>query len=201
MLALFLDIETTGLDPVRHRSIDLAFKIFDVAKMRCVASYQSLVKITSEEWAMHDPKSLEINGYDWESVQEGKKPEAVAEEIIALFKEHDVRRQKAVFICQNPAFDRTFFTQLIPISLQEKLQWPYHWLDLASMYWALLVEKSLKEGKPFPEEMTLSKNEIAENFNLPPEGHPHRAINGVDHLIACYQALFESVKSSERAAG
>lgn len=201
MLAVFLDIETTGLDPIRHRSIDIAFKIFDMTSMRFVADYRRLVKISPEEWAMHDPKSLKINGYDWETIQEGKEPKEVADEIIAVFKEHDIHRQKAVFICQNPAFDRTFLTQLIPIATQEKLQWPYHWLDLASMHWALLVEKSIKEGKQFPEEMTLSKNEIAEIFGLPPEEHPHRAMNGVNHLIECYQALFESVKNSESAAG
>lgn len=189
MLVIFLDIETTGLDPVRNHVIDIAFKIVDHTTGELKATYQSIIKLTEEQWATHDPHSLEINGYTWETVSEGKEAAVAAEEIIGLFHEHGIVRGKAAFLCQNPAFDRVFFSQLISILHQEKMRWPYHWLDLASMYWALTVRKSVDKHEMFPESMILSKNEIAKQWNLPPEPHPHRAINGVNHLIACYQAV------------
>jgi DNA polymerase-3 subunit epsilon/oligoribonuclease len=60
------------------------------------------------------------------------------------------------------------------------------------MYWALLSVSVKNEHRPFPEELNLSKNEIARIHNLPPEVNPHRAMNGVDHLILCYQAVLGS---------
>ncbi len=189
MLAIFLDIETTGLDPQVHRTIDLAFKIVDFNSYEIIESYQSVVKQPYDEWQNHDPVSLQINGYTWDIVSLGKDPRVVSQEIIDIFNKYKIIRGNSVFICQNPAFDRVFLTQLIPIPKQEELRWPYHWLDLASMYWALLLEQCNKKNKPFPSNMTLSKNEIAERFGIPPESSPHRAMNGVDHLMTCYEKV------------
>lgn len=55
------------------------------------------------------------------------------------------------------------------------------------MYWALLVGKLARENRPFPETLNLSKNEIARLYHLPPETTPHRAMNGVEHLLLCYK--------------
>ncbi|MCP5506708.1 MAG: 3'-5' exonuclease [Chlamydiales bacterium] len=189
MIGVFLDIETTGLDPKKHYAIDVAFKVVDFETDTLLDEYQSLIKITPEEWATHDAFSLSINGYTWEEVIKGKDRKTIAKEIIEIFDKHNLTRGRAVFICQNPAFDRSFLSQIVTIYEQEQRQWPYHWLDLASMHWALLVEKAHHNGTKFPKEMTLSKNEIAELFGIPPESHPHKGINGVNHLIECYQAV------------
>jgi oligoribonuclease len=189
MLAIFLDIETTGLDPARHRPIDIAFKIVDLSTNCTVHSFQSVIKLPMEAWAQKDPTSIEINGFTWEQIEKGRDLQDVRQEIIQLFDQLHIQRGKAVYICQNPAFDRSFFIQLVDIYTQEKLNWPYHWLDFASMYWASIVQKALKEGTSIPLELNLSKNAIAEAYHLPPEILPHRAMNGVNHLIECYQAV------------
>lgn len=189
MRAIFLDIETTGLDAQKHRVIDIAFKIIDVSTGELKATYQTIVKQTLEEWQKHDPISLQINGYTWDQVSLGKNPSIVTQEIIQIFTEQEIQRGKAVFICQNPAFDKGFFAHLVDVYTQEKLNWPYHWLDLASMYWALFVQKVHQLNVPLPDCMNLSKNEIAKSCLLPPEEEPHRAINGVNHLIQCYSAV------------
>ncbi|MEM1282292.1 MAG: 3'-5' exonuclease [Chlamydiota bacterium] len=189
MLAIFLDIETTGLDPQVHRTVDLAFRVVDLNTYEIIESYQSIVKQPYEEWLNHDPVSLKINGYTWDMINQGLPPETVKEQVIEIFSDLKIVRGNSVFICQNPAFDRVFLTQLIPIPKQEELKWPYHWLDLASMYWALLLKQCNTEQKAFPSNMTLSKNEIAERFGIPPESSPHKAMNGVDHLMACYEAV------------
>lgn len=189
MLAIFLDIETTGLDSNRHHAIDIAFKVIDVSTGELRAVYQSIVQITTQNWEKRDLTSMLINGYTWEQVVTGHNTQMIGQDIVSLFTELGVKRGEAVFICQNPAFDRGFFTQLVDVYTQERLQWPYHWLDLASMYWAMLYQRYTKLGQPFPAKLNLSKNEIAKEYGLPPEVEPHRAINGVDHLIQCYQAV------------
>ena len=189
MRAIFLDIETTGLDTFRHKPIDIAFKIIDVTSGREIGAYQSIIKLTEDEWNQRDLNSVQINGFTWDSVKAGQTPKEVSSQIIDIFRKAEVQRLKAVFICQNPAFDRGFFTQLIDVYTQESLNWPYHWLDFASMYWALIAKKNAELGHPFPEEINLSKNEIAKLHHLPKEEEPHRASRGVDHLIQCYKAV------------
>jgi DNA polymerase-3 subunit epsilon/oligoribonuclease len=193
MLGIFLDIETTGLNPRKHRSLEIAFRVLNLPSMETRASYESIVSQPKAVWETSDADSLKINGFQWEQLKNGKPEPHISEEVIALFNQLQIRRKRAVFICQNPSFDRAFFAQLIDIDLQERLQWPYHWLDLASMHLARL---HLCGGIEDCEEMNLSKNNIAEYYNLPPEEQPHRAMHGVDHLIACYQAIMKPLQIS-----
>ena len=37
--------------------------------------------------------------------------------------------------------------------------------------------------------MNLSKNSIAQQFQLPIEEMPHSALNGVNHLLLCYRTV------------
>lgn len=190
MKAIFLDIETTGLDPYLQHPIDIALKVVDLASGCCVGEYQSLVTLSKEKWVKHDPVSLEVNGYTWDEISQGKDIDAIKSEIIALFQSLNLQRGQAFFICQNPAFDKAFFIQIIGVYIQESLGWPYHWLDLASMYWAILCKECAEQHKSIPENISLSKNAIGRLYGLQEEASPHRAMQGVNHLLACYQALF-----------
>ncbi len=189
MIGIFLDIETTGLDSTRHAAIDLAFTMVDLRNGQVIDSYQSLIALPDEIWAKKDPVSMEINGYTWEQVKTGKILSQVREEVLQKFKNAGIQRGSAVFICQNPAFDRGFFAQIVDVYTQETLNWPYHWLDFASMYWALLCRSVKEGGDPFPQSINLSKNSIGKLFSIPPEEVPHLAKNGVDHLISCYRRV------------
>ncbi len=188
MLGIFLDQETTGLDSTRHRVLEIAFVIVDLTTGEEKYSFNSVVCHSEEVWNARDPLSIIINGFTREeTVQHGKSESELAIEIKRIFKEVGIIRGKSVFICQNPSFDRSFFSQIIDPYTQEKLFWPYHWLDLASMYWTNLVKKHKEENKLIPFEVKLSKDAIAEANNLPPESRPHRAMQGVCHLLLCYQ--------------
>lgn len=194
MLLIFLDQETTGLDPKKHVVLDIAFKIVDAATNQLLLEYETLVKQPFEVWANRDPISMEINGITWEQILSGKELSLIREEIIHLFVQKKIERGKAVFICQNPGFDRAFFAQLVDVYTHEKLQWPYHWLDFASMYWATQVKHCQVKNIPFPLEINLSKDEIAKYYQLPIEIKPHRAMNGVNHLMLLYEKLFQGEK-------
>lgn len=190
MLGIFLDTETNGLNPFKHRAIEIAFKIVVLETAEVVSSYESIIFQTYEEWQKSDLESLQINGFNWEDVSYGKEIEKISQEIQDCFLKNEIKRGKAVFICQNPSFDRSFFSQIIDTDIQEKNLWPYHWLDLASMHFAAcLLNKKSDPALNYPWIYGLSKDSIAKTHNLPIEGKPHRAMNGVDHLILCYKAV------------
>ncbi len=189
MIGIFLDTETNGLNSQVHRILEIAFKIVDLTTGEIKEEFQTIVAQPIEAWEKSDQESLRINGFSWEEVSQGKTARQVSQHILDIFSRWGIRRKKAVFICQNPSFDRVFFAQLIDSDTQELLSWPYHWLDLASMFWALSMDKAKKKMGPLPWETGFSKDLIASHYKLPLEAKPHRAMNGVSHLLLCYQAV------------
>lgn len=187
MDGIFLDIESNGLNYKKHRVVEIAFKIVDLSCGELKDQYSATIKLTPEEWEKSDPISLKINGLTWDEVLNGRPLELVSEEIISSFKKNRIRRGQSVFICQNPSFDRAFFGQLIDPDKQEALNWPYHWLDLASMYWSLAIRH--RDKQPLPWQTGFTKDKIASSYGLDSESMPHKAMNGVDHLILCYQTV------------
>ncbi len=188
MLGIFLDTETTGLDFRSHYPIEIAIKIVDLSQGEEKGQYQSNIAISDENWLQRDPGAIAINGFSRDELLNAKDIKKVSSEIIDFFTSLRIVRGTSVFICQNPSFDRAFFSLIVETYEQEKRQWPYHWLDLASMYWVRSVrewisEEELKKG------FVLSKDQIAKRLGLPTEQKPHRAMNGVDHLLKCYEAV------------
>ncbi|NGX53423.1 MAG: hypothetical protein K1000chlam4_00134, partial [Chlamydiae bacterium] len=106
MLLVFLDTETSGLNPEKHRILEIAFKILDSVSGKHVASYSSIIAQPHVVWAAADPESLEINEFTWEEVSTGKPEKVVANEISDLLNQAGMTEQEGVFICQNPSFDR-----------------------------------------------------------------------------------------------
>jgi DNA polymerase-3 subunit epsilon/oligoribonuclease len=188
---VFLDIETNGLDPYLHSPLELSLSIYDLHNMECISSYTTFVECSEREWVIHsDPKSLKINGITYDQVKEGKSFECICEDLVELFLSYEIHKINSVFICQNPSFDRAFFNQIFPVETQNEIELPYHWLDLASMYWAKNIDINKPiNGHSMPRIISLSKDAIASYYGLPIEENPHRAFNGVQHLITCYKAI------------
>lgn len=184
MIGIFLDTETNGLDSAIHATLEIALILIDLQTGEKIASYDSLINIDDSLFEASDSASLAYTKITRSMLkQDGKKIDVVKEEILTLFKKYNLQRGKAVFICQNPSFDRVFFSKLINVAVQESLLFPYHWLDLASMFW----------GKQFPKnsekKLLLSKDSIAEFYGIEGEKMPHRALQGVLHLIDCYEQV------------
>jgi oligoribonuclease len=189
MLGVFLDSETNGLNSHVHKILEIAFKIADLKNGDVKQDFQTLIFQPFEAWEKSDPESLRINGFSWDEIKSSPTSRQVSQQIIDLFAKWNIRRKEAVFICQNPSFDRAFFSQLIDADTQELLSWPYHWFDLASMFWAVSMDIAKRKAGPPPWELRFSKDAIAAHYHLPLEEKPHRAMNGVNHLMLCYQAV------------
>jgi DNA polymerase-3 subunit epsilon/oligoribonuclease len=174
------------LDPFTHVPLELAFIIVDLVSGHEVASYETLLQVSEEAWSARDLTSVDINGLTRKELDKGVTRSQAGEKIESLFSTCQINNDRAFFICQNPSFDRPFFSQIIPPYRQEVFRWPYHWLDLASMYWASALVYKQTES-PFG--LRLSKNSIAQSLGLEPESTPHRAMNGARHLLACYERL------------
>lgn len=187
LLGIFLDTETNGLNFRKHRILEIAFKIMDLKKKECLATFEEIIYQPADVWEKSDPNSLQINGFCHKDLKDGISEAEASNLIIKTFTDHHVSRKNAVFICQNPSFDRSFFSQLVSPETQEELNWPYHWLDLASMFWATYM----REEKGFPIKVGLSKDKIASYYQLPPEDKPHKALNGVKHLMSCYYSVLD----------
>jgi DNA polymerase-3 subunit epsilon/oligoribonuclease len=196
MKGIFLDLETSGLDSSKHSVLEIALKLVDLRTSSILVSYESVLRQNQAVWDLRDPESIQVNGFSWERMQSGQEPELVAKEVTDILEAHKIRRGSAVFICQNPSFDRSFFRQLVPVYEQERLLWPYHWLDFASMYWALRLKEAQSGLSAFPQRIQLSKDAIAQHHKLPTEARPHRAMNGVDHLLLCYGQIVGWVPES-----
>ena len=189
MRGIFLDIETNGLDNDIHSPLEVCVNIYELHNMTCIAEYSSLDNCSERQWVMQsDPKALLINWITFEEVKDAKMHNEVCEDLAELFLTHEIDKTNSVFICQNPSFDRGFFNQIMPIEIQQELELPYHWLDLASMFWSRIVDTNRDHIMETP--IPLSKDSIAEYLSIPKEEKPHRALNGVRHLISCYRQLF-----------
>lgn len=196
MKAVFVDIETTGLDFDRHVAIDIALIIVDLNDYTDVHEYTSCIRCDDSDWWYSDPKALEVNGYN--SLNHPKIAQddwIVSEQIEDFLRRHEIVKGKAFFICQNPSFDRPFFLQLMCHEKMIEMDLPYHWLDLASMYWIKFFGSFYPIPSPYciiPEmasEISLSKDSIAKHLGLSPEEKPHTAIRGARHLLDCYRAV------------
>lgn len=196
MLGIFVDIETTGLSPYKHRVLEVGFKLVNLTTLEELLTYETIVKQPESIWNDSDPVSLKVNGFTKEKMMTGRDESVIGAEIEELLESKRIRRGEAVFIAQNSSFDRAFFGQLVDPYRQEDLQWPYHWLDLASMYWCVRSTEESHRGLHPPEKISLSKNEIADRYGMLPEATPHHAINGVNHLIQCYNAVLAGQRPS-----
>ena len=189
MRGVFLDLETNGLDPFQHSVLEIALSIVDMRSLRSFYTYSTFVRTSEKQFILaSDPQALSVNQILLSDVIEAKEIDDIKDDLVEIFLSYEIEKQNAIFICQNPSFDRMFFDSLFPVELQKDLNLPYHWLDLASMYWMKIAHpRMIEHGKA----SSLSKDNIAIFLGLKPEEKPHRALNGVNHLIECYKKLVE----------
>ena len=191
MKGIFLDIETNGLDPYIHSPLEICVVICDLLNMNRITEYTSLINCSEKNWILKsDPKALRINGITTKEVFNAKTTDQVCDELKKIFIENKIDKTNSIFICQNPSFDRAFFDQIMSVEIQQQLELPYHWLDLASMFFTINFPKYNYLSSHY----TLCKDFIGITLGIPPEETPHRATGGVNHLISCYSGLLDNYR-------
>lgn len=121
----FIDIETTGLDPINHEIIEIG-GVITTPDLEVIEEFE--IKIKPEHIENADPISMKINHYkeeDWQdavSFAEGMK----------LFGE---KTKDAIMVGQNVAFDSGFIENGFS-RLKIKNPMHYHKLDTISIAWA-----------------------------------------------------------------
>lgn len=187
---IFTDIETNHLDDNIGIPLDITLVAYNITEGKIDDTYQAIIFCTEEEFKKSDPESLKVNGITYEYVKKTGIPiSKVRNDLLAIFDNHKITSRNARFICQNPSFDRPFFSKIIDSRVQKQHNFPYYWLDLASMYWFSNITK----GK-IPSSITLRS--IATNLKLEPESIPHISMGGVKSLMECYLALVKNESMS-----
>lgn len=184
---IFIDIESNGLHLLRHVPLQIALTLVCAKSGTAIESYNSFLSCSKEEWQQSSLESLKIHGLTFEDIQNAPSRQEVCEVVLSFFKRHKLSRHNAAFIGQNSSFDRALFAKIVDPDLQEKLYFPYYWLEMASMHWAR--HHLLQENSPPVWQIGFSKNRIAKHHCLDLEPYPHKAENGVSHLIECYNKV------------
>ena len=131
----FIDIETTGLDPLKHEIIEfgciLAKQLPQVGrgpKLELIEEFE--FKIKPEHLEMADPQALRINGYneaDW----------LFAGELKQVLKTVAEKTEGAIMVAQNVTFDWSFLDAgFKKTGIENKMHYPK--LDLLSIAFARL---------------------------------------------------------------
>lgn len=192
-MLIFLDTETTGLDPTKTHVVEIALRVADAVTGEILGSFESVVLLSEEQWSHATAGALRCNGFTYDEVlKRGVPLQNVAKKIEELFTNLKINGRNASFYCQNPTFDRPFFHHIFPSEYMNQKKWPYHWLDLASASHFLNMQqyrKNLSEGENSLPKIPFSKDRIAAQHDLPKEKSPHRAMNGVDHLMLIHKHL------------
>lgn len=188
-MGIFLDTETSGLDPRKQHLIEIAFKVIEMSSGELLHTYDSVIALSEQEWKEGSTEALEVNGFSWDLVSVGQERLVVKRQIEKIYKDLSINKQNACYICQNPSFDRAFFAQLFSEDEQYQKSWPYHWLDFSSMHWALQMKDYVKNPAAEWKAIGFSKDAIAQAHGLAAEKKPHRAMQGVEHLIEVYRAI------------
>lgn len=160
-----VDLETTGLDPLKHEIIELGFVIFDDKTFKVYGQFN--LKIIPEHIERASKKALEVNGYDpkdWDDA-------IPLHQALTFFAQ---ATDKATLVAHNVAFDWSFLDVAFNgLGIKNTLN--YHKLDSLSIAWAKIDHQKL---------FSWSLKTICTYLGLEPEPKVHRAVNGA---IKCYE--------------
>jgi DNA polymerase-3 subunit epsilon len=126
---LFVDTETTGLDPTKHELLEVAAIRTSPDGQTIIKTYEAKLKPLHIETA--EPKALQVNNYKPEEWTDEKctAPETVVDNLQKM-------AGNTVLVGQNVSFDEGFLTPLFT-RLGMKAPWGYHKVDTVALAWPL----------------------------------------------------------------
>ncbi|MES2214173.1 MAG: exonuclease domain-containing protein [Patescibacteria group bacterium] len=186
---IILDVETTGIDPLRHSLVAIAALDFDDPEER----FFEECKIW--EGAEIDEKALIINGLSPEElVYDEKKTEA---DIVQNFIDWVCTRRDTTIGGQNPFFDVSFINAAAERAGKTS---PLHHrtVDMHTLAWAHMQKRGLVPPVNDKKHSDLGSDAIMTYVGLPPEPKPHVGLNSpVWECEAIHRLLFNKTKLEE----
>jgi oligoribonuclease (3'-5' exoribonuclease) len=166
MTLVYLDTETTGLNPALHEIVEVAWAV-DTGPIRCVVLPHTLRNA--------DMAALNINGYfdrNLDEIQDPRTKRLVRAQVRDLLR--DLRG--ATLVGANPAFDAAFLMARFGVQL-----WHYRLLDIEAYAAGMF-------GWELPRGLKDVRDELGERgWPLPLPDHTAR--RDVEVLRACHYAL------------
>jgi DNA polymerase III epsilon subunit-like protein len=165
---IVLDIETTGLDPLRHSVVEVGAIDFD-----CPGNYFN-ERCQIWEGAEIDFKALEINGLTMNDIQD--KTILTQKELFSRFIVWIENIEDKTIAGQNVDFDINFLNEGF-VRCGLNLSLGKRKVDQHSIVYVHLLKRNMKP--PLKDGFSdLNSDFIMTYVGLPPEPIPHRAING-----------------------
>ena len=172
---LWIDTETTGLDPVKGEIIEIALVTETVnadGGGTIIESWST--KIAPERIEDADPKALQVNGYTPEAWAGAPTFAEVADQIA-------LRLASASAICgHNVGFDLVFLGAAF-VRLGRDVRIPYHKLDTVTLAYAAWNGNGAGPG--------LSLDKLRKHLGIPLEGSHAALKDALDARTVYYEAL------------
>ena len=102
MLAVFLDTETSGLDPFAHDVFEIAMKIIDLQTGKRLGTFSSIISHDESIFNKADANSLRVNGFTYDLLQEGKPMQRIKEEVLRFFSDFSNQKRQGCFYLPKP---------------------------------------------------------------------------------------------------
>jgi len=176
---LWVDTETTGLNPSEHEIIEIAVVTETVhadGSGSIVSGWSA--KIAPARIEAADPKALQVNGYTPEKWKDAPLFSAVANELAELLASGSI-------VCgHNVGFDVGFIEAAFA-RIGRKVRIPYHKLDTVTMAYAAWNDAGTGPG--------LSLDKLRKHLAMPTEGS-HSAMKDAEDARLVYYAALKTIK-------
>lgn len=139
------DFETTGLDPVKAKPIEVGILFIDAITFEVISSFESLIALSPFDlpWAL-DPAAMSaygVHGISEEMLRDAPSAPIVAERLLEHIKQFN--GHKLILCSDNAHFETTFMRKLFSAKT-----WPFHYCTWDTSL--LLHVVGVPDPKPVP---------------------------------------------------